>query len=233
MLPLVRSLVRKQLARFRALKVAPARERSSFAVVDRRIDYQTRYIDFRIEPGMRVLDIGCGGDPCPHATFLVERYLEPVFRHESLVTNNKPLVVADTHHLPFPSKCFDFVYSAHVLQNHEDPIQASLEIMRVGKRGYIELPTFGKDVLFAWARNIQKWHVVAIGSRLCFFEYTDRQLDGIKSNAWREVIFGKKPHPLQEAFWDNQDIFNFMFPWEEHFSVVVFYLDGSMRTLNA
>ena len=91
----------------------------------------------------------------------------------------------------------------------------------------------GKDALFAWARNLQKWHVLAIGSRLCFFEYTERQLDGINSKVWRQLIMGKKYHPLQEAFWNNQDIFNVMFPWEETFSVVVFYLDGSMRTLNA
>ena len=103
----------------------------------------------------------------------------------------------------------------------------------MGKRGYIETPTLGKDALFAWARNLQKWHVLAIGSRLCFFEYTERQLDGINSKVWRQLIMGKKYHPLQEAFWNNQDIFNVMFPWDERFSVVVFYLDGSMKTLNA
>jgi SAM-dependent methyltransferase len=216
-----------------AQRVAPIRQRSTLPVVNRRFDYQTRYIDFQIHPGMSVLDIGCGGDPFPHATILIERFLEPAFRYEPLVTNNKPLAVADIHHLPFPDKCFDFVYSSHVLQNNQDPIQASLEIMRVGKRGYIETPTFVKDVLFAWARNIQKWYVVAIGPRLCFFEYTDRQLDGINSKAWRELIFGKKHHPLQDLFWNNQNIFNVMFPWEGTFSVTVFYLDGSIKTLNA
>jgi len=214
-------------------QVPHTRKHSSFPGVERRFEYQTRYIDFQIQPGMRVLDIGSGGEPFPHATILAERFLEPKFRYETLVTDNKPLVLADIHRLPFPCKYFDFVYSAHVLQAIQDPIQASLEIMRVGKRGYIETPTFGKDALNAWARNLQKWHVLAIGSRLCFFEYTELQLDGINSKVWRQLIMGKKYHPLQEAFWNNQDIFNVMFPWEETFSVVVFYLDGSMRTLNA
>jgi SAM-dependent methyltransferase len=222
---MIRSIVQNQLGRFRRTMRHPDEVS--------RLEYQSRYIDFRIQPGMRVLDIGSGGHPFPYATILVERFIEPVFRYEALVTNNKPLVLADIHHLPFPTKSFDFVYSSHVLQNNEDPIQASLEIMRVGKRGYIETPTLGKDALFAWARNIQRWHVVGIGSRLCFFEYTDRQLDGINSSAWRDLIHGNKPHALQEAFRNNQDIFNVMFPWEETFSVVVFYLDGSMRTLNA
>lgn len=225
MLGTIRSLLQNQ--------VPHTRKRSSFPGVERRFDYQTRHIDFQIQPGMRVLDIGSGGEPFPHATVLAERFLEPKFRYETLVTDNKPLVLADIHQLPFPCKYFDFVYSAHVMQSIQDPIQASLEIMRVGKRGYIETPTLGKDALFAWARNLQKWHVLAIGSRLCFFEYTERQLDGINSKVWRQLIMGKKYHPLQEAFWNNQDIFNVMFPWEETFSVVVFYLDGSMKTLNA
>jgi hypothetical protein len=87
--------------------------------------------------------------------------------------------------------------------------------------------------LFAWARNLQRWHVVGIGSRLCFFEYTVRQLGGINSKAWRETIFGQKYHPLQDAFWNNMDLFNVMFPWDKPFSVLVFNPDVSMRTQNA
>lgn len=104
--------------------------------------------------------------------------------------------------------------------------------MRVGKRGYIETPTQGKDILFAWARNIQKWHVVAIGNNLCFFEYSNRQLAGINSTVWRDLIFDKWQHPMQDAFWDNQDVFNVMFQWTDRLSASAFYLDGLVRTLN-
>lgn len=200
--------------------------------LDHRFDYQKRYIDFGAVPGTKILDIGSGGDPYPGATVLVERYLQPRFRTEKLVTNDKPLVVADIHALPFPPKSFDFVYSAHVLEVVDDPIQACNEMMRVGKRGYIETPTEGKDVLFAWARNIQKWHVVAIATNLCFFEYSDKQAAGINSDVWRNLIFDKWHHPLQDAFWDNQDQFNVMFEWADRFTVFVFCLNGSIRTLN-
>lgn len=230
----VRSLLAQQLEKFWdkiGLRIELRRRRSSKLPLDHRFDYQKRSIDFAVQTGARVLDIGSGGDPFPAATVLVERYLQPVFRTETLVTNHKPLVVADIHHLPFSAKSFDFVYSAHVLEVVDDPILASSEIMRVGKRGYIETPSMGKDVLFAWAKNLQKWHVVAIGPNLCFFEYSGRQLEGIKSDVWRQLIFDRWHHPLQDLFWDNQDVFNVMFQWKDRFSVLVFYLDGSIKTL--
>src|SRR5215475_6608867 len=230
----VRSLLSSQLQRIWDKLGAriQLRRRRTFKPPDHRFEYQKRYIDFAIEPGMRVLDIGSGGDPFPAASVLVERNLQPVFRTESLVTNDKPLVVADIHALPFQAKSFDFVYSAHVLEVVDDPIQACKELMRVGKRGYIETPTAGKDALFGWARNLQKWHVVAIASNLCFFEYSDRQLMGVNSTVWRELMFDKWQHPIQDIFWNNQDVFNVMFQWTDRFSVFVFYLNGSIRTLN-
>jgi hypothetical protein len=105
--------------------------------------------------------------------------------------------------------------------------------MRVGKRGFIETPTAGKDMLFAWARNLQKWHVVDIGKTLCFFEYSERQLDGIGSPIWRKHIFSEAYNPFQEVFYENQDIFNVMFTWQDRFSVFVFRLDGTVSALNA
>src|SRR5262245_44299481 len=233
----VRSLLRSQLEKVwdkLGARIELRRKRSFKPVgQDRCFDNQKRYVDFDIQPGRRVLDIGSVGDPFHPANILVELYLGPtILRGQPLATDGKPIVVADTHKLPFLPKSFDFVYCSHLLEEVEDPLEASKEIMRVGKRGYIETPTQGKDMLFAWARNIQKWHVVAIGNNLCFFEYSNRQLAGINSTVWRDLICGKWQHPMQDAFWDNQDVFNVMFQWTDRFSVFVFYLDGLVRTLN-
>lgn len=198
-----------------------------------RFEYQAQYIDFNIKPADRVLDIGSGGNPFPYATVLVDRFLEASrHRYEPFVTAGKPLLIADIQHLPFRDKCFDFVYCSHLLEHVDSPVQACKEIMRVGKRGYVETPAFGKDALFAWAKNMHKWHVVAIQHKLCFFEYSPRQLEGIRSLAWRNIIFSKWHHPLQEAFYNNQDIFNVMFTWHDSFDVFVFRLDGAIEVLN-
>jgi SAM-dependent methyltransferase len=191
-----------------------------------------RYVNFNIQPDDRVLDIGSGGVPFPRATVLVDRFIEPtVHRHGSIVQDGKPLVLADIHQLPFSDQSFDFVYCAHLLEHVDDPLKACAEIMRVGKRGYVETPTMCEDILFAWARDRHKWHVVAIGRALCFFEYTPRQLEGVGSTAWENVILDKRYHPLQQAYFENHDLFNVMFPWEDSFTVYVFHLDGRVETL--
>jgi hypothetical protein len=106
-------------------------------------------------------------------------------------------------------------------------------MMRVGKAGYLETPTFGKSTLFSWAKGLMKWHAVGIHQHLCFFEYTDRELEGVRSPIWRDLIMSRWYEPLQAVFYDNQDIFNTMFSWTGSFSVSVFGRDGSVRTLNA
>jgi hypothetical protein len=199
-----------------------------------RFDYQKHYVKFDIQPGDQVLDIGSGGYPFPYATILTDRFLEKSpYRFESLVRDNKSFLLSDIHELPFRDKGFDFVYCAHVLEVVENPLRACAEIMRVGKRGFIETPTAGKDTLFAWARNLQKWHVVDIGRNLCFFEYSERQLDGVRSSIWRDHILGEWCNPFQDVFYANQDVFNVMFTWEHQFSVFMFCLDGTVQALNA
>jgi SAM-dependent methyltransferase len=223
-----------KLAWDRARGLIRRRRSSKWVNGDDRFGYQQRYVDFDIEPGQRVLDIGSGGYPFPYATVLTDRFVDNApNRRERLVTMNKLFVVSDVHELPFCSKSFDFVYCSHMLQCVKDPLAACREVMRVGKRGYIETPTLGKDTLFAWARGLQMWHVVAIGNHLCFFEYSDRQLDGIRSSLWRDRVLGQWTDPLQEIFYENLDVFNVMFSWKGEFSVFVFRLDGTINTLHA
>jgi SAM-dependent methyltransferase len=211
-----------------------ASQRPAWPGERKRFTYQQRYVEFDVRPGDRVLDVGSGGDPFPHASVLLDRYPDNnATRHEALATMNRPFVLGDIHDLPFRDKSFDYVYCVHVLEAIADPLRACQELMRVGKRGFIETPVAVKDLLFAWARGNQKWHVVSIGRILCFFEYSERQLDGIKSTVWRDLVLSRRRNPIQEVFYRNQDAFNAMFAWTDSFSVFVFKLDGSVQSLRA
>ena len=105
------------------------------------------------------------------ATILVDAHVEPtVHRRAHLVTDNKPLVIADIHYLPFKDKSMDFVYCSHILEHVDDPEKSCREVCRVGRRGYIETANFMKDVLFSWAEGMHKWYTVAINDELHFFD---------------------------------------------------------------
>jgi len=199
---------------------------------DDRFFYQKNHIDFNLDSKDKVVDIGSGAYPFPYATVLVDLFpAQTRHRYEQLCTGNKAFVEADIMRLPFSDKYFDYVYCSHVLEHVDDPIKACKEIVRIGKGGYIETPTFGKDTLFAWENNPHKWYVVSCGKKLCFFEYSPRHLEGIRSSAWKDIIFEKWNHPLQKAFYENQDIFNIMFSWVDAFAVFVFRLNGTVETL--
>ncbi len=209
------------------------RRNPKWYAIDDRFSYQERHVDFDIQPGDKVLDIGSGAYPFPYATVLLDRFTEVSrHRHEPLKKDNRPFIVADICSLPFPDGSFDYVYCSHILEHVDDPIKACGEIMRVGKRGYVETPAFAKDALFSWAKGMHRWHVVSVAETLCFFEYSPRQAEGIRSSAWANTIMGKWYHPLQEAFDENQDLFNVMFQWKDSFAAIVFHADGSIRTLN-
>lgn len=197
----------------------------------RRIVYQAPAIRFEFRPDQRVLDIGSGGDPFPHATVLCDRFLEPTrHRSETFVAAGRPVIIGDVQQLPFRDASFDYVLCSHLLEHVDDPIAACRELQRVAPAGFIETPTFMKDALFCWAKDRHRWFVVARGARLFFFEYTAREQLGIGSPIWREIIFGPSYHPLQQVFDRNQDLFNVLFEWRGRFEVTVVRTDGSVAT---
>jgi SAM-dependent methyltransferase len=199
-----------------------------------RFSYQKLYIAHNFLDKERILDVGSGADPFPKSSILAERYLTPTpHRKAKILTGGKAVVVCDIDYLPFRNLTFDYVTCIHVLEHVDDPIQACRELQRVGKAGFIETPTLMKDALFGWAQGMHKWYVVSISNCLVFFEYNARLLQGIRSLAWHDVIYGPSYHPLQNAFNGNQDLFNILFEWENGFDVTVMRLDGTVQTLDS
>jgi len=74
-----------------------------------------------------------------------------------------------------------------------------------------------------------RWHTLATGKSLFFFEYTPDSAKGIRDSCWTELIWSPIHHPLQDAFVRNQDLFNTMFLWSDQFDVYVVLADGSLE----
>ena len=102
------------------------------------IELSTREHVFDIissNPDWEVLDLGCGTDGIRLAT----AYADIEERSASYL--NKRFVQTEACTTPFEDKEFDFSISTHVAEHVPDPVKFLRELVRVSKRGYIEVPT--------------------------------------------------------------------------------------------
>ena len=87
-----------------------------------------------------VLDVGSGGNPYPRANVLLDAYEDTVERFHQPLIKDRPIVFGIAEQMPFKDKAFDFVIASHILEHTSEPEKFIMELMRVGKAGYIETP---------------------------------------------------------------------------------------------
>jgi uncharacterized protein YbaR (Trm112 family) len=120
------------------------------------------------------MDIGSGDRPHPRANILLEKFVgDSSQRGGALVVEGRPLVVGDITALPFSDRSIDYIICSHVLEHMESSRhleQALAELMRVGKRGYIETPSFIFEKLLGAPHH--HWYVRKDGQRIIFTRKT-------------------------------------------------------------
>ncbi len=192
-----------------------------------RFEYQREYVDFDVVTGAKVLDVGSGNYPFPLATHLVDLHFENNFDRggAEIVKDSRPIYQADIEALPFGDKEFDFVYCSHVLEHVKDPKKACEELMRVGKRGYIETPTRTSDMLYNYS-YLHRWYVNLAGNSLVFIEYSDRERQGTGSSFFVDQQRNLYKNEVKKVVYSNRTLFCNMFLWRDSFSVYVFNKKG-------
>lgn len=85
--------------------------------------------------------------------------------------------------MPFPDKTFDFVVCSHTLEDLRDPVYVCSELVRVAKRGYVEVPS----------RIVES--VRGLEGRNYVGHYHHRWLVEIQADT---VLFRFKPHAIHE-----------------------------------
>jgi SAM-dependent methyltransferase len=189
-----------------------------------RSQYQEKVFDFKIKKSDRVLDIGSGAFPFKYATDFVDLYQEDNTHRGGVPIKKEGRIIhtADIENLPFQDKYFDFVYCSHVLEHVKNPAKACDEIMRVGRRGYIETPSRLSDFMFNTVSvGCHLWQVDKINNKLIFRIYSEREKEGIQETKFGDLINARYRNYVQECFWKNPDQFYTMFYWEGLFEYLV------------
>jgi SAM-dependent methyltransferase len=119
-------------------------------------------LDFGIKPGDKVLDIGGGDRPFPFATHVID----PVKNNNNPKYQGRDLQFKEGVQF-FDMSCedmslfkdneFDFIYSFHVLEHVENLEKAIKEISRVGKRGFIAVPSYEWEYLKSTTNDGHLW----------------------------------------------------------------------------
>lgn len=200
-----------------------------------RYSYQKALVPFDISDGEKVLDVGSGGDPFPYATHLADLYEgETTHRAGPLVTRGIPFKTCDIENLPYEDKEFDFVYCSHVLEHVENPQRACEELMRVGKRGYIETPTRVSDTMlnFIGKKNHHRWHINLLANTLVFMEWREGERRDTGINDFYLMYHSKYKNPFQELMHKHRDLFVNMLLWKDRFRYYVFNTNGELVATN-
>ena len=165
---------------------------------------------FGIRKDEFVLDVGSGDNPCFRADIICDRYpVDSSQRSGQMKVQIYPhqkMVIGNIQSLPFKDKSFDFVICRHLLEHLENPGRSMEELMRVGRRGYIETPSALMEMLYGW--YFHKWLVRFNAGKIIFAKKDKNQAYGILPN---EI---KKDKSFEELVHDNPDVFLVRCQWE-------------------
>ena len=156
---------------------------------------------------LKILDLGCSNvNFWPEANHFsdIHDYTED-FKSKNL----KFTKIQPDKKLPFKDKEFDYVVCAHVIEHVNDPIFFKKEIERIGKSGYIELPTrLNDNMVFGCDEEIygHKW----------WCEFDDDK---------KKLIFTKKIDAI-EQFVSVGSIFNLTEIFDDSFIIQTYWKDN-------
>lgn len=139
----------------------------------------------------RVLDVGGSSAVLNTATHVVD--LVPIAGKPQLLSTDRPLrqeLSLCLHDIcrkpwPFPDHYFDYAFCSHTLEDIRDPIAACEEMMRVARRGYIEVPSRMREIFHA-KRLMPLRRILGRPLRIGFGHhrwFCEREGDGLKFTA--------------------------------------------------
>ena len=156
----------------------------------------------------KILDIGCSVDAIEYANTTADiQNLDKFYK-----SKNKEFVLIQGKDLPFKDNQFDFVIASHVMEHVEDLSFFIMELERVSKKGYIEVPTKLEDNLVFENKKDHLWHMdfddvnlkLLISKKIQFLNpiLTVSTIQKLRNNFRNSFVL--------ELYWENKIDYNFV-----------------------
>jgi uncharacterized protein YbaR (Trm112 family) len=185
--------------------------------------FLTQWQSWEIRESELVLEVGCGGRPSPRSDVLCDKFFgDPRERGGQPLVVDRPFVVGDALNLPFRSKAFDFVISAHLVEHLEFPQTFFDELARVAGRGCLIGPSplweqIGGVPTHRWLLGVEDDYLV--------LRYKPRPLLNPEvSHFFHQVCDYADYHHLIDHY---SDYFNITYLWE---SEIKYRIEGDPPT---
>lgn len=176
------------------------------------LSYIVSFYKSKILPGFAingkkiVIDIGSGDKPFWRGDVFFDKLsAEPNQRitETGVIQELGIFVDGDITAAPFKDKAFDFSFCSHLLEHVEKPDLAIKEIMRISKKGYIEVPNGLYESLMPYQSHL--WFIYRNDNKLVFVRKSKRMHEVLAKNGLYEKDLG--PHfknPFIRLYWKDK-----------------------------
>ena len=156
---------------------------------------------------LKILDLGCSNNNFwKEANHFADIH---DFKSDFKRLNLNFTQIKPDERLPFNDKEFDYVICSHVLEHVNDPVFLKNEIERIGKSGYLELPTkLSDNLVFGCDEEVfgHKW----------WFEFDDDE---------NKLIYAKKIDAI-EKFISVGTTYSLNENFDDSFTIQIFWTDN-------
>ena len=122
---------------------------------------------------------------------------------------------------PFPDKFFDFSICSHTLEDIRDPLFVCSELIRVSKRGYIEVPSRVSET----CRGLESDNMVGLSHHRWFVEIQGNHIQFLMKYHSIHTNFQFSFPPSYVKRLKPNELINFIF-WENNFTFVEKQIHG-------
>jgi len=115
------------------------------------------------------LDIGSGHSPNSRADILLDNDISEDSHRSGkaiVILKEREFILGDANFLPFADKSIDYISASHIAEHVDDPVIFCNELMRVGKAGYLETPSWAFETLVGEPKH--KWKLIRNKGTLIF-----------------------------------------------------------------